>query len=240
MQNKQEDLSPEAQRIRRSIYQGLSTVFSDSEADAALKSWSMYASESGSVFNGINAFARDICQSFGKPERQRDLVKALNRALIIKDNSAAPIKEVIVEAAPEPEPEVIEEQSPPEEFMATGQIIITPEFQSFQMLMNKVFEQLDKNRKETVKSSKSFLMEVIEGMPWSETQQQQIISILETGTAVQRRVYKGDQLRTFFKHFRSWLADEFGDAIAEELINRASAEAEDTPEGKKYTTKSFI
>lgn len=235
MQNKQEDLSPEAQRIRRAIYQGLSAVFTDTEATAALKSWSMYASESGSVFNGINAFSRDICQSFGKPERQRDLAKALNRALIIKDGAAAPIKEVIVE----PEKPQLDEVPNQEEFMATGQIMITPEFEAFQVLMSKVFEQLDKNRKDTVKQAKNFLKEVIEGMPWSETQQQQILSILETGAAVQRRAYKADQLKTFFKHFRTWLSDEFGDAVAEELINRASADTEDTAEGKAYSSKNF-
>ncbi len=237
MQNKQQDISPEMQRQRQAIYFGLTSVFSEEEASAALKSWALYSSESGSVFSGLNAFARDVCESFGKPDRQRELVKALNRALISKE-PLPKIKEPETVATPEPEAEAAEEAADP--FMVTGQIILTPEFQSFQVLINKTFEQIEKNRKEAASSGRSFLREVVEGMPWSETQQQQITSLLDTGTAVQRRAYKADQLKTFYKHFRTWLADEFGGPAADELINRAIADAEDTPAGSQYAPQSFI
>jgi len=77
-------------------------------------------------------------------------------------------------------------------------------------------------------------------MPWSEAQQQQLLSLLVNGTSVQIRTYRADQLKAFLKHFRSWLSDELGAAVASNLIKQALNETESTAFGKKYSASNFI
>jgi len=77
-------------------------------------------------------------------------------------------------------------------------------------------------------------------MPWSEAQQQQLLSLLLQGTTVQTRTYRPDQLKAFLKHFRSWMNDELGAAVAENLFNQALKETEGTAFGTQYSPQNFI
>jgi len=244
MPNKLEELTPEALRQRRAIHLGLTSILTHTEANAALESWSTYFSESGSVFSGLNAFARDICDSFGKTGQHRELVKALNRALLSKDNGASTgnvpakvekLSRIVQEAddkaalhTTEAEPAIVE------------QTISTPDFQTFQILLLNLLRLVEENRDDLRFSAHRFLEEVIEHMPWSEAQQQQLISILVNGSSIQTRTYRADQLKAFLKHFRSWLSDELGAAVAGNLLKQAIVETESTAIGKKYSANNFV
>jgi len=243
MPNKLEELSPEALRQRRAIHLGLTSILTETEATAALESWSTYFSESGSVFSGLNAFARDICDSFGKTGQHRELVKALNRALLSKDssttaNSLSRKTEKPVRIIPAPESDA--HIAAPAEPAITEQVISTPDFQTFQVLLLNLLRLVEENRDDLRFSAHRFLEEVIEHMPWSEAQQQQLMSLLLTGASIQTRTYRADQLKAFLKHFRSWLSDELGAAVASNLIKQALKETESTTFGRKYSASNFI
>ncbi|HSI43579.1 MAG TPA: hypothetical protein VK949_04495 [Methylotenera sp.] len=240
MSNKFEELPPETMRQRRAIHLGLTSILTETEATAALESWSTYFSESGSVFSGLNAFARDICDSFGKTGQHRELVKALNRALLTKDSgtsnsSAAKKAERPSRAIPRPD---ISEA--PAELAIDEEVISTPDFQTFQVLLLNLLRLVEENRDDLRFSAHRFLEEVIEHMPWSEAQQQQLMSLLVNGSTVQIRTYRADQLKAFLKHFRSWMADELGKAVASNLLKQALIETEVTAFGRKYSPNNFI
>ena len=236
MPDKLEELSPETQRQYRAIHLGLTSILTEDEANAALKSWSIYFSESGSVFNGLNAFARDICDSFGKTGQHRDLVRALNRALLNKDNTATKRTEEVSKktSVTSPEPTVVAET------LISDLAISTPDFQTFQLFLLKLLRLVEENREDLRFSAHRFLEEVIEHMPWSEAQQQQLVSLLVNGTTVQTRTYRPDQLKAFIKHFRSWMADELGSAAAGNLLKQALRETEGTPLGAVYSPQNFV
>ncbi|MFA6179270.1 MAG: hypothetical protein WC696_06650 [Candidatus Methylopumilus sp.] len=236
MLKKLEDLSPETQRQRRAIHLGLTSILSQDEANAALESWSIYFSETGSVFSGLNAFARDICDSFGKTGQHRELVKALNRALLNKENT--PPKAAAQAATPG---RAVEEQErPAAEPASADQAISTPDFLTFQYFLLNLLRLVEGNRDDLRFSARRFLEEVIKHMPWSEAQQQQLLSLLLHGTAVQTRTYRPDQLKAFLKHFRSWMNDELGAAVADNLFNLALKETEGTAFGTQYSPQNFI
>jgi len=236
MLKKLEDLSPETQRQRRAIHLGLTSILSQDEANAALESWSIYFSETGSVFSGLNAFARDICDSFGKTGQHRELVKALNRALLNKENT--PPKAAA--KAVDPGRTVEEQERPAAESASTDQTISTPDFQTFQYFLLNLLRLVEGNRDDLRFSAHRFLEEVIEHMPWSEAQQQQLLSLLIHGKAAQTRTYRPDQLKAFLKHFRSWMNDELGTAVADNLFNQALMETEGTAFGTQYSPQNFI
>ncbi len=222
--------SPDLQRQRQAVYTGLISVLTADQANAALESWSIYFGETGSVFNGLNAFARDVCASFDKTGQQRDLVKALNRALLSMDSGdrAPPIsKPAAVAATP----------------LATGKAAgstLTPELQTFHYLMAELLQQLEKSRSGLKPQALDFLNEVILSMPWSEAQQQQMASLLATGSTVQTRGYRNDQLQALLKHFRSWMSDEVGAKAAEQLVQQALQHTEASVVSSKYAPGSFI
>ena len=85
---KNQDVSSTIQHTQRNaIYIGLTSILTEEQANAALQTWSTYFNDSTSVFNGLNSFARDVCKHYDKDDQQRELVRALNRALINKDNT---------------------------------------------------------------------------------------------------------------------------------------------------------
>jgi len=241
MSNKLEELSPESLRQRRAIHLGLTSILTPDEANAALESWSTYFNESGSVFSGLNAFARDICDSFGKTGQHRELVKALNRALLTKDASASNTRGAVKTEKPArtiPKPSF--DDAPPPEPAIAEQVISTPDFQTFQVLLLNLLRLVEENRDDLRFSAHRFLEEVIEHMPWSEPQQQQLMSLVVNGTTVQTRSYRADQLKAFLKHFRSWMNDELGSTVAGNLLKQALKETETTAFGRKYSANNFV
>lgn len=219
--------------MKEAISLGLRSVLDDTDATFALEHWLSTFSGSSSVFNGINTFARDTCNRIGKPELQRKLAQALNRALLTKNAKPSPTNE---QGHSTPATDVIE----PAEIAPASTVTESPDFRTFQTLMNHLFDEMELALPDSTNRAKAFLIEVIDAMPWSETQQHQLVSILKYGTATQSRTYKPDQLNTFLKHFNTWLADEFSLSTAENLMFRAVHATKQTPEGTLYSPDNFF
>lgn len=225
------------------IYVGLTSILTEHQATAALEKWSTYFSDSGSVFDGLNNFARDVCKTYGKDDEARNLVRALNRALIHKDKILAPKSSASpTDKAPSTK---IEQANPkPNTDDDTGfyvdQTISTPDFETFQTLFLHILGLVDAFNQEVSASIRPFLNELIESMPWSEIQQQQLNILIDAGVTTQMRAYKPDQLKAFLKHLRSWMEDEMGAKEASKILNQAVNETEKMPVAAQYSAKNFI
>ena len=71
---------------QNSIFIGLLSVLTEREANEVMENWSTYFNETGSIFNGLNSFAKEVCQNYGVVDQQRDLLRALHRALLQTGN----------------------------------------------------------------------------------------------------------------------------------------------------------
>lgn len=230
-----DSLSTSQQIQRKAFYIGLTSILTETQANEALEKWSDFINETGSAFNGLNSFARDVCKSYDKDNQQRDLVRALNRALFSKDKMSVVQEEVKKPAAIVAEPSVQAEQS-----ILMDQPISTPDFQTFEYLFAKILKLVKAHSPETSQALHPFLSELIQSMPWSEIQQQQIIILIDSGTTTQMRAYRPDQLKTFLKHLRSWLVDEIGKKEAEALLIQALKETEQQTVSAKYSPLNFV
>ena len=228
--------SPVAQEAqRKAIYAGLTSILTEVEANEALERWASYFSETGSVFNGLNNFARDICIRFDKNDQQRELVRALNRALIIRDSIIKDKPVNSKDAAPtSAELAVTEEIS-----SYVDQRINTPDFQTFKYLFSNIINMIEKINSPANVALKPFLSELIESMTWSEAQQQMMIMV-DTGSTNQVRSYRPDQLKTFLSHMRTWMTDELGDADTIRILKQAVKDTEKMPAGTDYSPKNFV
>ena len=206
------------------------------EANEALEKWASYFSETGSVFNGLNNFARDICIRFDKNDQQRELVRALNRALIIRD-SIIKDKPVNSKAARPTSAELAETE---EISSYVDQRISTPDFQTFQCLLSNIINMIEKLNSPASVALKPFLSELIESMPWSDAQQQQMMILVDTGSTNQVRSYRPDQLKTFLSHMRTWMTDELGGADAIRILKQAVKNTEKMPAATDYSPKNFV
>ena len=243
---KNQDVSSTIQLTQRNaIYIGLTSILTEEQANAALQTWSTYFNDSTSVFNGLNSFARDVCKHYDKNDQQRELVRALNRALINKDNTITSKNTASKNIEPI-ESSFIEESLTPEttsdevNVATTEQTISTPDFQTFQSLLLKLMSLIEENRKGISETLHAFLNELTESMPWSEAQQQQIFALMTTGSTSQTRTYRPDQLKSFMKHFRSWMEDEMGNAEAKRLLSEAIKATEMLPVSIKFPPKNFM
>ena len=228
--------SPVAQEAqRKAIYAGLTSILTEVEANEALERWASYFSETGSVFNGLNNFARDICIRFDKNDQQRELVRALNRALIIRDSIIKDKPVNSKDAAPtSAELAVTEEIS-----SYVDQRINTPDFQTFKYLFSNIINMIEKINSPANVALKPFLSELIESMTWSEAQQQMMIMV-DTGSTNQVRSYRPDQLKTFLSHMRTWMTDELGSADAIRILKQAVKNTEKMPAATDYSPKNFV
>lgn len=135
-------ISPVAQEAqRKAIYTGLNSILTEAEANKALEKWASYYSEKGSVFNGLNNFACDICIRFDKNDQQRELVRALNRALIFRA-SVTKNKPVISNDAAPAITELADAEEVPSYFDPR---ISTPDFQTFQCLLMNIINTIEKH-----------------------------------------------------------------------------------------------
>jgi len=243
------DLNPEILRQRRAVYHGLCSVLTEAEAFTALAIWDENASQSKSVFSGLNVYVRDICTRFGKIEAQRELSQAINRALIAKSGDLTPLPEEapkvakseageIVEADSKPAPVVVAPVTPATNYNDTA--TITPEFQSFQVLLLALLEHVDKQSATTGLECRDFIKDVVSHLPWSEAQQQQLISLIDTGSTVQTRSYRAGQLKTMFGHLKAWLDDNVGKPASALAIDQALATAAKSSYASDYAPKMFV
>lgn len=230
----------------QAIYEGLISVFSEEEAQIAFEKWTTYFNNTNSAFKGLNNFAREVCISLNKNDQQRDLVRALNRALIFRDTSATPqditsnvnnqaLAPTTSESKHNPE---LNNAEVAESFV--NQHISTPEFQTFQFLFLYIIELVKENHAQIDSPLKHFLRELIENMPWSEAQQEQLIVLLDTGSTNQVRTYKPDQLKAFIAHLHAWMADEIGAPDAISILSQAVKAIEKTTVGIEYSPKNFV
>lgn len=239
--------SPATQQAQRqAIYAGLKSILTEAEANTALEKWSSYFNETGSVFNGLNNFAREICISFDKNDRQRELVRALNRALIIQDKPEAAISTALDENKKTLKTAIISsvataelsENSAPTTHIDLP--INTPDFSTFKILFIHIINLIEKNNEQAGVAFKPFLAELIESMPWSEAQQMQMTVLVDSGSTVQVRSYRPDQLKAFLSHIRTWMADEMGIADAIRIFNQAVKNTEKMPVAVDYSAKNFV
>ena len=232
--NSADSLTSSQQIQRKAFFIGLTSILTEAQATEALEKWSTFINETGSAFNGLNSFARDVCKNYDKDDKQRDLVRALNRALFYKDKMPAGKEE------PKKPVNAVESTSEPDQSILMDQPISTPDFQTFEYLFVKILKLVKAYSTETSQAMHPFLNELIESMPWSETQQQQIIILIDSGTTTQMRSYRPDQLKTFLKHLRSWLVDEIGKNEAEALLIQAIKETEQQNVSAKYSPLNFV
>jgi hypothetical protein len=243
------DINPETLRQRRAVYHGLCSVLTESEAIAALAIWDESASQSKSVFSGLNVYVRDICTKFGKIEAQRELSQAINRALIAKSGDLTQLPEdvpKVVQSEPreiekivsQPIPVTVAPVAPTPNYNDTA--TITPEFQSFQVLLLALLDHVDKQSATTGIECRDFIKEVVSHLPWSEAQQQQLITLVETGSTVQTRSYRAGQLKTMFGHLKAWLDDKIGKPASALVVDQALTIAAKSSYANDYAPKMFV
>lgn len=238
--NEFEAFAPDTQKNKQAIYLGLISILSEQQAKEVLADWASYFSDKRSVFNGLNSFAREICQRFDKNDQQRQLVRELNRALLNKDNNQFQhlVKD---ELKRKTELNAGTDLNESEAFSSYVDVpISTPDFQTFQILLLEILDLVEMRHSATSAALRPFLNELIQSMPWSDGQQQQLIQLISTGATTQIRSYKTDQLKSFLKHIRRWIKDEIGEIEAEDLINEAIAEVHSMPAEASYAAKNFL
>jgi hypothetical protein len=245
----QESNSTIAQQVQRqAIYAGLMSILTETEANDALEKWTACVNETGSVFNGLNNFARDVCVSLKKNDQQRALVKALNRALIIQGKPTLPIKAQDNDLHKTfkftaPSSLAVSETAVAVADSTTAhvdQAISTPDFETFKVLFMCIINLIDKYNQPASLLLKPFLNELVESMAWSEAQQAQMTTLIATGNTVQVRSYKPDQLKTFISHVRHWMEDEMSIADTVRMIGLALKETEESPVAAHYSPKNFV
>jgi hypothetical protein len=229
---------------QNSIYLGLQSVLTEVEANEVIEKWSTYLNGTGSIFNGLNSFAKEVCQNYGIPDQQRDLLRALHRALLHGDNNvnAQGLKDDTRNKQPiEPATEPMRELDNSDYIaLPNNQTITSPEFLTFQSLILNILNLLEEFEHGINQKFNPFLIELIQSMPWSEGQQSQLLSLITTGNTVQLRTYKPDQLKSFLKHLRSWVEAEIGITDAALVINKAIDAVKSQPENLNYNVKKFI
>jgi hypothetical protein len=219
---------------QNSIYVGLQSVLTPAEANEVIAKWSTYFNGTGSIFNGLNNFAKEVCQNYGIADQQRDLLRALHRALLNADNDSGALTNDSAAESPTGLDSSIYSAS------SADQAINNPEFITFQSLLLNILNFLEKFENGISLKLNPFLIELIQSMPWSEGQQNQLLSLINTGKTIQLRAYKPDQLKSFLKHLRSWIEAEIGSTQAAKVMSEAIEVVKDQPESRNYNVKKFL
>lgn len=163
-------------------------------------------------------------------------MRALNRALIIRYSIIKDKPVNSKDSAP-----VSAELADTKEISSyVDQRISTPDFQTFRCLLSNIINMIEKLNSPASVTLKPFLSELIESMPWSEAQQQQMMILVDTGSTNQVRSYRPDQLKTFLSHMRTWMTDELGNADATRILRQAVKDTEKMPAATDYSPKNFV
>lgn len=231
------NVSSEFLRQRRAVHHGLCSVLSEDEAINVLNQWVSHIGQSGSVFNGLNVFVRNVCTQLGKTELQRELLQSINRALMAKEDE--------LRAAPElngSKPAVVKAQARQADAVAAAsdKPNDTPEFASFQALLLALLEQVDQLSDSMGLDLRVFVQQVVENLPWSEAQQQQMLRLVDSGHTIQTRAYRPGQLKALMGHIRVWLVDNLGETASGRTLELALAKVERMPSNKAYPGKQFF
>jgi hypothetical protein len=234
------NVSTEFLRQRRAVHHGLCSVLSEDEAITVLNQWVSHIGNSGSVFNGLNVFVRNVCTQLGKSELQREMLQSINRALMAKEEElrAAPD---ISGVKPVAEKAKVRSAAPKEvaiEVSDSG--IDTAEFESFQSLWNALLEQVANQSDTMALDLRVFVQQVVENLPWSEAQHEQMLRFVETGRTAQTRAYRPGQLKTLMGHIRIWLTDNLGETASGRTVDMAISHAEQSATNKRYACKQFF
>jgi hypothetical protein len=236
MQNHQESImSLDLQRKKRAIHYALRTVLNDEEAENAVNSWVRNFSPSNSAFSGLHLFARDVCRTYGKSDRQRELVQALSRALLIKEDESA---EFLVAPVPTPVTVVKVEESNSEVWVEPE--VCTPEFVSFQPFLLVWLDALTQHNAQMGSACREFILGIIDDLPWSPAQQEQIIKLIKTGATLQTRPYRAGQLKTLVQHITVWMQETVGQETSTHILNHAIDEVEKSKAGIAYSPHIFF
>jgi hypothetical protein len=225
---------------QNSIFIGLLSVLTEIEANEVMENWSTYFNETGSIFNGLNSFAKEICQNYGVVDQQRDLLRALHRTLLHTGNEPDinGLKENLQSKSYIESTKDLDDNDYSTLF--TEQVISSPEFLTFQSLFLNILDLLEQSENDFNGKLNSFLTELTYSMPWSEGQQNQLISLINTGKTIQLRTYLPDQLKSFLKHFYSWLDDEIGSINATQVKSKAVELVKNQPKNLNYNVKKFL
>lgn len=234
------NVSTEFLRQRRAVHHGLCAVLSEDEAITVLNQWVSHIGSSGSVFNGLNVFVRNVCTQLGKSELQREMLQSINRALMAKEEElrAAPDLSGV---KPIPEKTKAKPVSPKEAVVdVTENGIDTAEFDSFQGLFNALMEQVASQSDSLALDLRVFVQQVVENLPWSEAQHEQMLKFMESGHTVQTRTYRPGQLKALMGHIRIWLTDNLGETASGRTVDMAISQAEQAATSKRYPCKQFF
>jgi hypothetical protein len=235
---KQLDLADELAWQKRAIHHALCGILEESDAANALHAWVKRFSTTGSVFGGLNQFAREVCDTYGHPGRHQELVRAMNRALVGNVNELRPLPD----QQPEPaKPQVKEEVVVKPVAEATeSSSLRTPEFECFKSLLPALLAAIEQHSPQLTDASRQFLAEVVDNLPWSEAQQQQVLDLLSKGDAEQIRPYRPGQLKTLMSHLTVWLQEKSDRDTAIMIVRQAIKETSKTLAGAAYSPKEFF
>lgn len=233
------NVSPEFLRQRRAVHHGLCSVLSEDEAITVLNQWVSHIGSSGSVFNGLNVFVRNVCTQLGKSELQREMLQSINRALMAREEElrAAPDLSGTKPVAEKAVSNSSGKSAPAETAAPASE---SAEFLGFQALLRALMDQVANQSDSLALDLSVFIQQVVENLPWSEAQQQQMIQFIETNHTVQTRSYRPGQLKTLMGHIRMWLVDNLGETATGRLLEIAIAQAEQADGPKGYPCKQFF
>jgi hypothetical protein len=235
--------SPNTEPLEQVVYACLTNIFNAEEANLALKSWAHHSSGASSAFNGINSFAREICNNLNQPEKHRELAKALNRALIIQLSPSTANKPSAPELVEANNDNLQKEKSISKHIgssTSTEPALANSSFLTFQFIILEVMKYLTRQGETTKAEAVEFLNEITETMPWSEIQQQQILALINDGKLQPLRTYKLDQLKNFIKYFKTWISDKLGNDAANLIVTQVTEHVATMKETKDVSPKIFF
>lgn len=225
---------------KRAIHHALCGILAESDAAHALHAWVKKFSAGGSVFGGLNQFAREVCETYGHPGRHHELVRAMNRALVGNVNDLLPL--------PDQQPEPVKAKAkvreeaiikPSEEALPPSSTR-TPEFDCFKTLLPALLSAIAQHSPHLVDGSRAFLAEVVDNLPWSPAQQQQVLDLLGKGETEQTRPYRPGQLKTVLSHLTVWLQEKSDRETMILIVRQAIKETGKTLAGAAYSPKEFF
>ena len=228
-------MNPDLLSKKKAIHYALCTVLTEEEAESAINSWMQNVSSSASIFSGLNLFARNVCETYGKNGRHAELLQAMSRALMTgKVEPEVPVFKST------PPPAIVAKVNEPVADSLSGPEISTPEFKSFQPLLRNMLYFLTQHNDEVGKSCREFLLGVVANLPWSEAQQEQVVKLIKTGSTMQTRPYRAGQLKILLHHLSLWMAEELGNESADRITHYAVGETERNPVSVAYSPREFF
>src|SRR5690606_2360589 len=87
---------------------------------------------------------------------------------------------------------------------------------------------------------RTYIKEVVNDLPWSEAQQEQLVKLIDEGRTQQTRAYRDGQLKTLFGHLKVWMEEKLERKASAAMIERAMTDAGKTDAGRHYSPKAFF